>query len=92
MNVDKSGNKIEGEVIIIINRDLIKKEIEKSGLKKSYIAKCMGLTTQGLNKKLRDGRFTTDQAGQFCDVIGIVSTKTKCEIFFAQDVDKSGNK
>lgn len=75
----------------MINMQLLENEIKDSGLKKGYIANKMGLTTQGLSKKIKKCRLTTDEADALCKIIGICSDKKKCEIFFASNVDKNGN-
>ena len=58
--------------------------IEASGLKKKYIAHELGLTPYGLQKKI--------EIKMLCDLLKITSLKTKDEIFFASDVDKTPTK
>ena len=75
----------------MVNKDLIIKKINDSGLKKGYIAKKMGLSTSGLSKKINQGRFDTDEAIAFCRLTNIRTSAELCAIFFAKDVDNNGN-
>lgn len=75
----------------MLNRKLMESEIRKSGLKKGYIASSLGLSAQGFYKKLKTGKFTTDEANEFCKTLGISSIRIKCNIFFAENVDENGN-
>lgn len=75
----------------MVDTQLLIDEIEASGLKKGFIAGEMGLTTQGLAKKIKTGRFTTDEAYDLCNIIRIVSEEKRNRIFFAPNVDKNGN-
>lgn len=40
---------------MVTNTELLRKKIDGSGLKKSYIASQLDMTSQGLYKKLKDG-------------------------------------
>ena len=64
--------------------------IEHSGLKKGYIAKRLGLTTFGLQKKIENkSQFKAEEIKILCDVLEIKSLKDKERIFFAKDVGKT---
>lgn len=61
--------------------------IEDSGLKKSYIAKAIGLSRQGLANKIQNrSPFTSTEISCLCKVLNITSLKDKERIFFAADV------
>jgi len=61
--------------------------IEKSGLKKCYIAKALGLSRQGLHNKINNkSDFTTTEISLLCDLLDITNLKDKERIFFALDV------
>ena len=70
------------------NTELLEKRIEESGLKKSYIAKMIGLSTFGLAKKIRnENEFKTSEVEGICRLLKINSLKEKDMIFFANKVD-----
>lgn len=61
--------------------------IDRSGLKKSYIAKAIGLSRQGLANKIQNkSPFTSTEISGLCKLLNIVSLKDKERIFFASDV------
>jgi DNA-binding XRE family transcriptional regulator len=61
--------------------------IKESGLKKSYIAKVVGLSRQGLNNKINNkSPFTSTHISILCDLLKIKSLKDKERIFFNQRV------
>lgn len=63
--------------------------IKKSGLKKSYLAKKLGLTPYGFQKKRENrSQFTAEEIKILCNLLGIKSLKEKERIFFAEKVDK----
>ena len=63
--------------------NLLKKKIEESGLKLSFIAEKMDLTRQGLYKKVNGiTEFTQTEIQILCDLLGIKSLKEKNLIFF----------
>lgn len=70
------------------NTKLLKERIEKSGLKTSYIAECIGISRQCLWRKVT-GRvqFTQVEIAALCKVLGIKTLSEKEEIFFAEKVD-----
>ena len=71
------------------NTALLEEKITKSGLKKSYIAKSIGLTPYGLTLKIRNANeFKASEIDKICILLGIDSPEERCDIFFASKVDK----
>lgn len=69
------------------------KIIEKSGLRKGFIAEKLGLTTYGLQKKVENkSQFKAEEIKTLCEVLKITSLEEKEKIFFADDVDKMTTK
>ena len=69
------------------NTVLLELLIKKSGLKKGYIAKVLGISRQALNKKIKnESLFTATEISLLCDLLKITSLKEKDKIFFAQTV------
>ena len=63
--------------------------IEKSGLKKGYLAACLGITTYGFQKKVENkSQFKAEEIQILCNVLKITSLREKEKIFFAENVDK----
>lgn len=61
--------------------------IKDSGLKKSYIAKTIGLSRQALANKIQNkSPFTSTEISRLCKLLDITSLKDKERIFFAADV------
>ena len=57
--------------------------IKDSGLKKSYIAKAVGLSRQGLDNKVKNrSPFTSTEISCLCRLLKITSLKDKERIFF----------
>lgn len=70
------------------NTVLLEERITRSGLKKSYIAKAIGLTPTGLSLKIRNvNEFKASEIEKICVLLGIDSPEERCEIFFASKVD-----
>ena len=70
------------------NTALLEEKILKSGYKKSYIAKTIGLSAFGLAKKIRnESEFKTSEINGLCELLGISSLEEKERIFFAVEVD-----
>jgi DNA-binding XRE family transcriptional regulator len=68
------------------NSDLLRKAVEKSGYKKSYIAKRIGLTYQGyLNKECGKSEFRQSEIEEICKLLDL-TTEEKEAIFFATEV------
>ena len=71
------------------NTALLEEKITESGLKKSYIAKSIGLTPYGLTLKIRNiNEFKASEIDKICILLGIDSPEERCDIFFASRVDK----
>lgn len=71
------------------NTELLEKKIEDSGLKKSYIAKAIGLkSTFGLSKKINNiTEFKASEIDALCELLNIETLEEKEAIFFAIKVD-----
>lgn len=66
------------------NTELLEKVIEKSGFKKSYIAKTIGITAYSLAKKIRnENEFKASEINGLCNLLKIDSADEKERIFFA---------
>lgn len=64
--------------------------IDRSGYKKSYIAKTLGITRAALYKKLSNhSEFKASEINELCKILGITSLKEKESIFFAEQVAKT---
>ena len=64
------------------NTALLKKRINDSGYKKSYIAKTIGLSAYGLALKIENKReFKASEIEKICILLGIDSSEERCEIF-----------
>ena len=67
------------------NTVLLEEKITESGLKKSYIAKSIGLTPYGLTLKIRNiNEFKASEIDKICIILGIDSPEERCNIFFAR--------
>ena len=65
------------------------KVIEKSGLRKGFIANQLGITTYGLQKKVENKtQFKAGEIKILCEILNITSLEEKEKIFFATNVDK----
>ena len=70
-------------MIIITNTKVLKTLIDESGLKYKAIAKSMGLTYYGLQKKINnDTEFKASEIAALCKILNIDNPKKKDEIFF----------
>lgn len=66
------------------NTALLEKKIDSSGLKKSYIAKEIGLSAYGLALKIRNTHeFKASEIEKLCVLLGISDIEERCAIFFA---------
>ena len=69
------------------NTVLLEEKIVKSGLKKSYIAKEIGLSPYGLTLKIRNiNEFKASEIEKMCILLGIDNLEERCAIFFASKV------
>ena len=67
---------------------LLEKKIAESGLKKSYIAKALGLSPYGLSLKIRNtNEFKASEIAKICEILDISNLEEKNSIFFGQKVD-----
>ena len=70
------------------NTELLEEKITKSGLKKSYIAKAIGLSPYGLTLKIHnENEFKASEIEKMCILLGIDNLEERCAIFFASKVD-----
>lgn len=68
----------------MLNVDMLGSEIERSGLKKKYIASQLGLSTYGFLLKAQGKReFTASEIKVLCEVLGITQLTKINAIFFA---------
>lgn len=59
--------------------------IKKSGLKKGYIAKALGISRQAFNKKAKnESVFTATEINILCDLLKITSLVVKDKVFFVR--------
>lgn len=67
--------------------NLLRKKIEESGIKLSFIAEKLGMTRQGFDKKLKDNSdFKAYQMFILVDILHLTK-KEAAAIFYAQNVD-----
>ena len=66
------------------NTALLEEKIRKSGLKKSYIAKAIGLSPYGLTLKIQNSNeFKASEIEKLCLLLGIDDLEERSAIFFA---------
>lgn len=66
------------------NTKLLNEAIERSGFKRSYIAKALGLSAYGLAKKINnESEFKASEINALCDLLKIKVPEEKEAIFFA---------
>lgn len=59
--------------------------IDRSGIKKKYLAESMGLSAYGLAKKLKgENDFKVSEAVTICRLLGINKANDKVSIFFGK--------
>lgn len=79
---------MKGEIGVTDTKELLK-VIEKSGLRKGFIAEKLGITTYGFQKKVENKtQFKAGEIKILCDLLSIESLEEKERIFFATEVDK----
>lgn len=67
------------------NTALLRNTISNSGLKLSHIAKQMGLSAYGLQKKIDgESEFKASEITGLCDILKINDTRQRDAIFFAK--------
>ena len=70
------------------NTELLEEKIVQSGLKKSYIAKSIGLSPYGLTLKIQNvNEFKASEIEKLCFLLGIDDLEERSAIFFASKVD-----
>lgn len=75
------------------NTQLLLDYIERSGLKRNYIARMLGITTYSLAQKIHNIReFKASEIYTFCRVLRITSPETMESIFFAENVELNSTK
>ena len=67
---------------------MLKEYIERSGLKQSYIAEKLGLSSYGFARK-RDNvsEFLPSEINALCEILNIQSMEDRFAIFFTQKVE-----
>ena len=66
------------------NTALLEEKIRKSGLKKSYIAKAIGLSPYGLTLKIQNSNeFKASEIEKLCLLLGVDDLEERSAIFFA---------
>ncbi|MCI6239495.1 MAG: helix-turn-helix domain-containing protein [Lachnospiraceae bacterium] len=69
------------------NSKLLREYINRSGLKRTFVAKKLGLSYQGyLNKESGKSEFTQSEIQDLCDLL-LITARDKERIFFAKEVD-----
>lgn len=67
------------------NTDLLKRNIEKSGLKIGFIAEFVGISRQLLWKKINNqSPFNQYEIDKLCEVLKITALRDKEAVFFAK--------
>ena len=70
------------------NTKLLEDYIKRSGYRKSYIAKSIGLSTYGLSLKIHNrNEFKAAEIEKLSNLLGIKSWEERAKIFFAEKVD-----
>ena len=69
------------------NTKLLERRIDEKGIKKSYIAKTLGISVRALTMKMKNQtEFKSREIAAICQLLGI-GLQDKEAIFFAQFVD-----
>ena len=69
------------------NTGELNKRIDASGLKKSYIAKVLGIAVSSLSRKIANKQeFKASEIDALCNLLGIETLEEKEAIFFAVKV------
>ena len=69
------------------NTELLNWYIQKSGLKKGYIAMVLGIPAATLSRKISNERkFTADEIVALSKLVGIKTLKERDAVFFAEKV------
>lgn len=71
------------------NTPLLEKLIDESGYKRSYLAKCLGITAYALAMKINNkSEFKPSEIDILCELLNI-DVDTRMAIFFAKKVEYS---
>lgn len=71
----------------MVDTQRLNDRIDRSGLKKYYIASKIGLTTYGLQKKITNQtQFKANEIEELCIVLQIETLEEKEKIFFSKNV------
>ena len=74
------------------NTPLLEKRIEDSGYKRSYIAKCLGITAYALALKINNkSEFKPSEIDILCELLNI-DVEGRMAIFFAKKVEEYSTK
>lgn len=66
----------------MVDTQYLEKLISDKGIKKTYLAECLGISIQTLRRKITgESDFTTKEADIVCQVLGIVKLSEKEKIF-----------
>lgn len=72
------------------NTKLLLEWIEKSGYKRGYIAKQLGISTYSLQLKVENrSEFKPSEINVLCKLLNITALRDKDRIFFAKEVEKT---
>ena len=72
------------------NSDLLLDKINKSGLKRGFLAEKLDISYHWLNQKIQGNvPFKAYEIQILCELLNITSLKEKDDIFFAKNVEKS---
>jgi transcriptional regulator with XRE-family HTH domain len=75
------------------NTELFKQKVKNSGLKYTYLAKKLGLSREGLSKKINnETEFKASEISILCAELKIVTPKEKDSIFFAAHSELNSTK
>lgn len=71
--------------------ELLNGYIQKSGFKKTYIAKVAGIPQGSFSKKIKNKRkFTPDEIVALCKILGIKTLRDRDAVFFCRKSSHSG--
>ena len=76
----------------MVDTAMLQEYMDKSGKKKQFLAKKLGLSRAGFrNKCIGATDFTSKEIGILCEELGVTKLTEKERIFFTPDVAKNGN-
>lgn len=75
------------------NVKLLEEKISESGYKKKYLAKQLGITYAGFQRKItNNSTFTSTEISDLCKLLKVRSLREKEDIFFDKEVDNTSTK